>query len=141
MTTPEPTQEQDPPSFEEALANDPSGAPLLDRLERLMALIAVVSTLATGVLVDLEVSLGWATGAFVSAASVVGVRRLMRRLLSNGVGKWSAAMILSVKLVVVLAVVYLVLTQLPASPIAFALGHVVVVSGLVIGSVLFAPRP
>ena len=143
MTTSEPVDPpSDPePSFEDALAADPVGAPLLDRLERLMTVVVFVSIAATAALWDLKISLGWATGALVSWSSVLVVRRLMRRIISKGTGKTMAAVIMGFKLVIVLVVVYLVLTRLPASPIAFAIGHVVVVAGLVIGSVVLAPRP
>lgn len=145
--SPEPTSDPDNDGaeveldFETVLRSDPAGAPLLDRLERLMAVIALASTGLTVFWMDLSVSLGWFFGAALSFTSVALVRRIMRRLLAGGVGGTTAALILGGKAVVVLAVVYLVLTRLPASPIAFACGHLAVVAGLVIGSVLMAPRP
>jgi hypothetical protein len=127
--------------FEEVLDADPAGAPLLDKLERLMIVTVFATTALTAVAWDFSVSLGWFFGALLSFTSVAVLRRLMRKLLAGGVGATFAAVILGAKALFVLAAVFLVLTRLPASPIAFAGGHLAVVAGLVIGSVLMAPRP
>lgn len=129
------------PDFEQVLDADPAGAPLLNRLERLMIVIVFATTALTAVAMDLSISLGWFVGALVSFTSVAAVRRLARRIFAGGLGGFIAAVVLGGKLLAVLAIIWLVLTRLPASPIAFAGGHLAVVAGLVIGSVVMAPRP
>ncbi len=133
--------DEDFADFEEVLDADPAGAPLLNKLERVMVVTVFASTALTAFAADLSISLGWFFGALLSFTSVAVLRRLMRKLLAGGVGATFAAVILGGKVLLVLAVMFLVLTRLPASPIAFAGGHLAVVAGLVIGSVLMAPRP
>ena len=129
------------PDFEAVLRSDPMGAALLDRLERLMLAVGLGSTVLTVLVWSLSVSLGWLLGFLISFLSVVAVRRLMRKIIAGGASGGVAAVILGVKLLVVLGVVWIVLTRLPANPLAFAGSYGVTLAGLVLGSVVLAPRP
>ena len=126
--------------FEAVLDRDPIGSRLLDLLEGWMALVGASSTAATMAFWDLELSTGWLVGWLTFQFNIAVVRRLMRVVLAGGTHHRLATVALSLKMLVLLGMIWGALRFLPISPVGFLLGFTTVLTGLVIGSVVWAPR-
>ena len=127
-------------SFEESMRSDPMGDRLLDRVELFIFVLGITSSLLTLLVGNLSVTLGWAVGWLVGQGSVGMSRRLTRRLISSQTGSKVSAVLLVLKTFFLLIGVWVTLTWTNGDVIAFAGGYGLTLTGLVLGSVLCAPR-
>lgn len=119
--------------------SDPLGQRLLDRVEVLTTLVGL-ATSTVALAFGWPVALGWAGGWVACQLNVGVLRRMMATMIGSGAGRGLATLALVLKMTVLLVGTWLLLTRTPAHPLAFAGGFGVTVAGLVVGSVICAPR-
>ncbi|MEL6177755.1 MAG: ATP synthase subunit I [Myxococcota bacterium] len=139
-TTEHTPQPPNPNGFEQVMERDPLGHQFLDLLEGWMAIVGALATASTMVFWDLELSLGCLVGWWTVQLNIAVVRRLMRAMLAGGTHHRLAAVALGFKMIALLGGVWAALKFLPIAPVGFLLGFTAVLTGLVIGSVVWAPR-
>jgi hypothetical protein len=127
-------------AFEEAYRGSPEAGPLWDRMERWGLVLSLATVALTGAWGELELSLGWLLGTLGGLGNVSGLRRLVGWLLSAGSNGAVVMGALLLKMTLWMAGIWWALKALPVSPVAFAVGYGLAMSGLVMGSVVLARR-
>ncbi len=116
----------------------------VQRIEKLAALLVGIATLATLFLRDPRVTLGLALGGALATINFWALRRILQGILQGGSNPRRQAvlgLLLTIKLGVLAAVIYLAVSYLPVHPIAFLAGVSVVVLAIFIEGFRAALRP
>ena len=127
-------------SVEEMIDADPLGSALLDRVELFTAVLGAVSTAVCLIVAQWPTTFGFGTGWLVCQLNVAVLRRAVRLIISSGVGAKAGSLVLLFKQTFLMVGCWMILTRTEASVMAFAVGFGVTVTGLVVGSVICAPR-
>jgi hypothetical protein len=125
----------------EILDNDPMAKGLLDKVELLIFGLGIASSILTLLAGNLSITAGWIVGWLVGQSSVAMSRRLTRRLIVSKSGSTASAILLLLKTFVLLIGIWVTLQWTKGNVIAFACGYGMTLTGLVLGSMLCAPRP
>jgi hypothetical protein len=118
----------------------------VQRIEKLSALLVGIATLLSLLLRDSRITLGVALGGALATLNFWALRRILQGIIQGGGNPRRQALlglILTLKLGLVAAVIYLIVSYLPLHPIAFLVGISFVVLAIFIEgfrSVLF-PAP
>lgn len=126
-----------PPFAEQFAAEARSG---LNVIEATIFVIGATTAVLAWILGDLTLMWGWMTGWLVGQANVALLRRLLYRVFAGGLGGRLSTVALALKMLVLLAVAFALLSFLPIEPLGFVGGFTATVIGLVAGSMIVAAR-
>ncbi len=128
------------PGFEAMFAADPGGKALLNKIELSGLLVGLLASVGSVVSMDLHFIAACAVGWLVTQANLFAMRRLMYRVFAGGAGRYVAIGLLMFKMGALLALIWFLLSAFSLPPIGFLVGFSSVLTGLVGGAMIFAPR-
>ena len=116
----------------------------VQRIEKLSALLVGIATICSLLLRDSRVTLGVALGGALATLNFWALRRILQGIIQGGGNPRRQAilgLILTLKLGLVAAVIYLAVSYLPLHPIAFLVGISFVVLAIFIEGFRTVLRP